>query len=181
MPYVYVIDTGGMEPNTGSSVTIILPYNPADIPGGYTESDLTGTYFDGTSWVTLSTTVDTVNDVIMIVTDHFSWWGLVVSIHTPTPVTAVPGTKPVLYPNPANGDQVKVALPSLASPGEVRVQVFTLAYRKVQDVTLPNVQPGTPVTLDLLDKWGVKLSNGLYYLVVRIGQERQVVKLLVAR
>ena len=63
----------------------------------------------------------------------------------------------------------------------VKVQVYTPTYRKVQDIVFPQVQPGTPITLDLLDKWGARLSNGIYYLVVTTSQGKYTLKLLVLR
>lgn len=184
-----MIDTGGVEPQTSSAVTVTLPYNPADIPSPYTAADLTLTYFDGTQWIVLSSTVDTVNHTVTVVTNHFSWWAAALQNLSPTPTrTTTPppavvpgGTKPVVYPNPAIGPQVKVALP-LTVAGDVKVQIYTLSFRKVTDLVVRNVQPGTAITVDLLDKAGARLSNGLYYLTVTLPDSgRHVLKLLVTR
>jgi hypothetical protein len=192
LPYVYVIDTGGVEPQAGASVTITLPYNPADIPSGYTAADLTITYFDGTNWITLASTLDTVNHILTVVTNHFSWWAAVLVDHSPTPTrTFTPsatggvtfsGTQPLLYPNPATGNQVNIGLPSLKAAGNVTVRIYTLAFRKAQELVVPNVQPGESITLDLLDKWGARLSNGLYYVEVILPDgTKTILRLLVQR
>jgi hypothetical protein len=178
MPTVYLIDSQGVEPLPGASVTITLPYDPASIPNGYTASDLTISYFDGSAWVTLTPTLDTVNHTLTVVTDHFSWWAVTVKLRTPQP----DGTPARIYPNPATGDQVRLSLPSIQSPTDVQVQVFTLSYRKVQDLTFHQVHPGGELVLDLMDKTGKTLSNGFYYLAVTpAGQGRILLKMIVLR
>jgi hypothetical protein len=107
---------------------------------------------------------------------------------TPTPVvTATPTstpvgvtfTKPVAYPNPVKGSgTVNIGLP-LDVPSDVTLQVYTVAQRKVQEVRYPHVMPNEGVTLDLLDKAGIHLANGLYYVVAITPEHRWTVKLLV--
>jgi hypothetical protein len=185
MSNVYLVDTQGLEPQAGMSVTITLPYNPADIPSGDSAADLTLSYFNGTSWVTLTGTVNTANDTITVVTNHFSWWAATLRQNTPTPLpTLIPGggNSFVIYPNPAKGSQVSLYVPAGAGTGDLEIQIYTLTFRKAQDLKIPHVQPGTAITLDLLDKSGVELSNGLYYFVMKpFNGGRSVVKLLVTR
>ena len=181
MPDVYFIDTDGVEPQAGTSVTITLPYNPADIPSGDTAADLAISYFNGTSWVTLTATVNTANDTITVVTNHFSWWAATFRQNTPTPLGPISGP-PLAYPNPATGAQVKINIPSLGAPADVKVQIFSESFRMVQDITVPKVQPGAGIVLGLVDKAGIDLSDGLYYLVVTpSGGNRSILKLVVAR
>jgi hypothetical protein len=179
LPYAYLIDTQGVEPLPGMSVTITLPYDPASIPAGYTVADLRISYFDGTNWLSFVPVVDTVNDTVTMVTDHFSWWAVTVYKHTPTPMPS--GNSPAVYPNPAMGSQVQVFAPGQTGNFDMRIQVYTVGSRKVQDLTVSNVKAGSPVTLDLLDKSGVRLSNGLYYLLVTTPQGHTTLKLLVLR
>ena len=63
----------------------------------------------------------------------------------------------------------------------VRVEVFTLAFRKVQDKTYNTLPSGTAVTLSLTGREGNPLSNGLYYVVVTVNAQRSIGKLLVIR
>jgi hypothetical protein len=87
----------------------------------------------------------------------------------------------VLYPNPVKtGNTVMLQLP-LQRVSDVKIQIFTLAFRKVQDQTFPQVSPGVELAVDLADKWGSRLANGLYYLVVTTNQGRSIEKLLVLR
>ncbi len=98
---------------------------------------------------------------------------------TPTP-TATP-QRLAIYPNPGRGDKVYLQVP-LTTHEDVRVQIFTLAYRKILDHDF-GVQSAPLVTLDLplQDQWGRTLANGLYYVAVFTAQGRQILKLLVLR
>jgi hypothetical protein len=87
----------------------------------------------------------------------------------------------VLYPNPTNGQPVTVVLPGLTSNAQIKVQVFTLAFRKVKEETTP-VSPASPwIVFQPVDKANNVLSNGLYYVVVTTPAKRTLLKLLVLR
>jgi hypothetical protein len=96
--------------------------------------------------------------------------------------TQPPGVgQPVLYPNPVyDSGPVQVVL-ALKEPSEVRVAVYTTAFRKVNQMEFSNIQPGENVFIPLEDQWGTPLANGLYYLVMDDGRERYVLKLIVLR
>lgn len=97
---------------------------------------------------------------------------------TATPTSAA---QVVLYPNPVNGNgPVLIAVP-LTVPGDVKVKVFTTAFRKVQDKTYPDQPVGVPVSLALTDREGTPLASGLYYVVVTWPQGRAIGKLLILR
>ncbi len=97
---------------------------------------------------------------------------------TTTPTSSTPGT-PVIYPNPVTiGGTVTLHL-FLAGPSDVKVQIFTLTSRKVQEEVFPQVPVGTDLTLSLVDKWGTPLANGLFYVVVNTNRVRWVGKLLI--
>lgn len=183
MPDVYLIDTGGLEPQAGMSVTITLPYDPAAIPAGYTASNLAICYFDGSQWVILIPTfADTVKHTLTVVTNHFSWWSAVILQNTPTPVaTSIPRGENhfVIYPNPARGSQTNLFLPGGTWPANLKIQIYSLGFRKVREVELRQVQPETPVTLDLFDKNGVSLANGFYYVMVTSPQGKFMLKLII--
>lgn len=98
-------------------------------------------------------------------------------------MTATAGPGAVVYPNPASGPGPVTLQYSLSTPAdEVKVQVFTTGFRKVNEITLSHVPAGVhQVPLELTDRWGTPLANGLYYIIVRVYHERLVVKLLVSR
>ena len=178
MPYIYWIDTGGVEPLSSASITITLPYDPALIPNGTLETDLTVSYFDGTSWVTLPTVVNTAAHTLTVVTNHFSMWAATIqkANASPTPGQAV--TKPVLFPNPAAGSQTHLALPASF---DTRVRIFTTSYRLVREIKVGATAAGAILTLDLSDKEGAAFANGVYYVVVTTENSRWAGKMLVLR
>ncbi len=89
---------------------------------------------------------------------------------------------PVIYPNPADGTvPVRLRPPAFFGVSDVKVQIFTLAYRKVQETFYPRITSGTDCLLPLVDKWGKPLADGLYYVVVHTSQGRTIGKLLVLR
>jgi hypothetical protein len=94
--------------------------------------------------------------------------------------TPLPGQVPVVYPNPVSGGTVAVD-PALTGVSDVKVAVFTTAFRKVQEKDYPQKGPGQSVSLPLVDRGGSPLADGLYYLVVTTNQGRFILKLLVLR
>jgi hypothetical protein len=74
---------------------------------------------------------------------------------------------------------VSLLPPPYPGVSDVTVKIFTIAFRKVQETTFPQVPSGTAVTLALTDRWGTPLANGLYYLVVQTSTGKSVGKLLI--
>jgi len=90
--------------------------------------------------------------------------------------------KIVVYPNPANGAGSVRTVFNLGGSGDVKFQIFTTAFRKIQEVDLGDLQAGTQTaSFELRDSWGRPLANGVYYLVFSRGSERSVGKLLILR
>ena len=102
---------------------------------------------------------------------------------TETPsLTPVPVSIPVVYPNPADGTEpVRLRPPAYLGVSDVKVRLFTLAFRKVQENTYSQVPAGTDVPISLTDKWGKPLASGLYYVVVNTTQGRSIAKFLIIR
>lgn len=102
---------------------------------------------------------------------------------TGTPTATPNGTQvPVIYPNPNNGkNPIHVHPPAYSGTANITVQVFTTAFRKVQEQEFQQWPAGTDVTITLTDNWGGTLANGLYYVIVSNGSDRSVGKLLVIR
>lgn len=89
----------------------------------------------------------------------------------------------VIYPNPAKGTgPVTLQITLTAPASRVTVSVYTTAFRRVNEITLTNLPAGTTEeALPLMDRSGVPLANGLYYIVIQTPQGRFLAKLLVLR
>jgi hypothetical protein len=74
---------------------------------------------------------------------------------------------------------VSLLPPSYNGSGEVRVEVFTSAFRKVASFDFPNTPSGVAVVLVLQDDHGVPLANGIYYVRVRTPGGHSMAKLMV--
>jgi len=85
----------------------------------------------------------------------------------------------VIYPNPATGTTVSIQLPMM-NAANVKVQIFTLAFREVQTINVAQVA-GNTLVVPLIDKSGVNLANGLYYFVIHANGRKWMVKVLVLR
>ncbi len=95
---------------------------------------------------------------------------------TPTPIpTATPYVvdalpPPVIYPNPVTvGGTLNLQLP-MSGPSDVKLQIFTISFRKIQEVSYSQLNPGgvcrcVTIPVTIADNWGNDLSNGLYYMV----------------
>jgi hypothetical protein len=122
-------------------------------------------------------------------TPHFT----ATSTATATPPAV---STPAIFPNPSNGTQPVTVAVTLNQPSDsLTVQVFTVAFRKVQDNVVSTSSPGVQdslaagatartwyVPLSLNDKWGNPLASGLYYVLVsNHSGYRSVSKLLLLR
>ena len=64
----------------------------------------------------------------------------------------------------------------------MKIQLFTTALRKVREDSFSSVPAGVlQAYIELKDKWGTPLANGLYYVVVSTGSHRSIGKILVNR
>jgi hypothetical protein len=102
---------------------------------------------------------------------------------TPSPTmtaASTPAGKPVVFPNPSNGGPVQVLPPAYRGLSGIKIQLFTIAFRKVKEQTYPPQAYG-PVTVIPDDNWGNPLASGLYYLVITGDFGRSVTKLLILR
>lgn len=108
--------------------------------------------------------------------------GATVTVIQPT-FTSTPSAneKPVIYPNPVTGPGPVQLHISLVKNSDVKVEIYTLAFRKVNTLDFDNVLPGQNVSIPLTDKSGMSLANGLYYFVVEAAGKKWIVKVLVIR
>lgn len=97
---------------------------------------------------------------------------------TPT-ATDIPNAKPELYPNPLKGPGPIQMRLDLSKPGEVKVRVYSTAFRLVREFKFPNAPMGSQdLTLDLHDQGGKVLSDGLYYFRVETPSNHWTLKFL---
>lgn len=81
---ISVLDSSGKElkefSSSGETVTVKIPYTESDVQAaGVTEANLTVGFWNEAAqeWETLSTTVDTDNNILIAKTDHFSSFGVI--------------------------------------------------------------------------------------------------------
>jgi hypothetical protein len=87
----------------------------------------------------------------------------------------------VVYPNPVSGNgPVNLHIP-ITGLSEVKVEMFTLAFRKVLSLPVIHLNPGQDLPLPLQDSWGGNLSDGIYYVAVTVNGKRSIAKLLILK
>ncbi len=104
----------------------------------------------------------------------------ITSTATPT-ATSTGHLGVVVYPNPVTGSTVSVLPPAYSGVSDVQVEIFTIAFREVQEEFFRNVPSGKAVTLELTDKSGTPLADGIYYIVVIVDGHRSIGKMLIIR
>ena len=85
----------------------------------------------------------------------------------------------MVYPNPVSGSTVNIKMPVMNALN-VKVLIFTIAMREVETVNAPEVV-GDALSVQLIDKSGMSLANGLYYFVIQAAGQKWVIKVLVLR
>ena len=101
---------------------------------------------------------------------------------TPTFSQGPPITTPIPFPNPAPGPTVTISFTLRDNSSWVHIEIFTTAFRKVNQVDLSNLSAGAQlVSIPLTDNHGSPLANGVYYIVVVNQQGRAVGKLLIIK
>ena len=90
-------------------------------------------------------------------------------------------TTPIVFPNPSSGGPVNVMPPSYTGTADVKIQIFTTAFRMVQERPYPTLPYG-PIKIYMQDDWGTPLASGLYYVVITVNShQRSIAKLLLLR
>jgi hypothetical protein len=84
-----------------------------------------------------------------------------------------------IYPNPWNGGSDPSVRVTLQHLSDLKIRMFTTAYRKVWEGDFSQVPVGTEnFEIGLRDKKGTSLANGVYYIVVDTFKRRFISKLL---
>jgi hypothetical protein len=76
---------------------------------------------------------------------------------------------------------VKIHIPGRTGTADVTVQIFTVAFRMVQQQVFDQVLAGTDVQINLKDKSGKPMASGLYYIVVNSEGKRTVAKMMLLK
>jgi hypothetical protein len=75
-----------------------------------------------------------------------------------------------------------VVLPqSYAGVQDVTDCLYSAGNKLVATKRFPAVPSGQVVAVDLVDDWGQSLGNGVYYLAVTVGRDRETTTLVLAR
>jgi hypothetical protein len=89
----------------------------------------------------------------------------------------------VIFPNPSTGSSpVSVQFLMRTAAFGVDLKIFTTAFRKINQVSYPNVPAGSAtLPLPLTDERGAPLANGIYYVLVTTREGHAIGKLLILR
>ncbi|MFH0818962.1 MAG: fibronectin type III domain-containing protein [Patescibacteria group bacterium] len=146
-PISYAYDLIAMDANNNvitqfaSDVTISMPYDEVDLPSGVAEEDLTPEYFADSagSWAALgSFTIDTENNMFVIITDHFSKYAIITGgdaeiNSVPNKITGL--TVPKKY---RNTTQAKIKWTADSNAVSYKVQLRTKAGKLKKTYTVSN-------------------------------------------
>ena len=146
----------------------------------------------GADLTTLVTAVHDTLDGPVTTTDSVT-----VTVTTPAAEDVV---TPIVFPNPSSGSAVSVQIGLGSDALDVKLQVFTTAYRKIMEKDLGPMQAGgginassvratagnligrnNTVLLELKDAKGKPLANGVYYIVVLTEKGKAIGKFLILR
>ncbi len=169
--------------NVPVTYTVEVTFASSATPGNYNFSLTGGSGNNGQSvnFSNLPLTGAVVTIVTATPTPTFSF----TPTHTVTPTATFTPTpfednKPIVYPNPSDGGPIQVLPPSYQGPSDVKVEIFTTAFRKVQEMDYTGIAYGA-LTVIPQDNWGSPLASGLYYVVVYTKSGRSVGKILILR
>jgi hypothetical protein len=100
--------------------------------------------------------------------------------YTPTNFT-IASNKPIIFPNPSNGqDTVHVFVP-LNSVSDIKIEIYTVSFRKIREFTFTNVIPGNTIALGSISDNGNRLASGIYYIEVFAEKNHWATHLLLIR
>jgi hypothetical protein len=184
-----VVVTGFTQGPSGSVSGSQVTWNLSDLSPGTTQLQLTvevGSSASGplNSQAVLNYTGGTISSnsfsvTLVVLTATLTPTATPIITATPTPLP--PAGEPVIFPNPVTGGTATgIQLPNYPGTGEVTIQVFTTAFRRVNWFSQPEAG-GSVETLPLTDHWGHPLADGLYYVVVESPAGKSVLKLLILR
>ena len=166
--------TGTLSPTVTPTNTSTSTYTPtASATSTYTSTNTFTSTASFTSTQTFTPSFTPTNTPVNTVTSTYTFSA------TATPKGA---STLIVYPNPADGtNPVNVLPPAYLGFTNVKIQLFTTAFRLIQEKTYSAVPSGTSCQLELRDKWNASLSNGIYYVVVTTVGKHSAGKLLILK
>jgi hypothetical protein len=89
----------------------------------------------------------------------------------------------MVYPNPVDGSgKVTVTVDLTYSLYGAKLKIYTLAFRKIDEMTIGNIPAGPwRYSFVLKNTGGGILANGLYYVVLDSLYDKRIAKLLLIR
>lgn len=95
-------DFGPSGTSFSPPIDLVIAYDPTTIPQGFSESGLVIRMWDGTEWVDLDTTIDTVAHTATAKVSHFTIFALfaIPGAVTPSPAPIAPTVTPTVTPAP---------------------------------------------------------------------------------
>jgi hypothetical protein len=182
---VYQINTGGVEPAAGSSVTLTFPY-----PNSVNPNFLSIAYYDTTTgWVNYTVggaaphalIVNTFNQTVSVVTDHFSFWAL--GTVSGSQSTAAAGCPTLLLSankfNSVSGPALTLNY-CVAQQGTVNIMVYNVSGLIVRHlVNETDGANGYSALWDGKDDNGQTVTTGLYLIFYREPSRTDIKKVLV--
>lgn len=92
--------------------------------------------------------------------------------HTPTPTATTAGKlffaeEPLLYPNPLVNDYLKIRINLSKSAPEFRMNIYTVAFRRVKSIVRTNLPAGVS-TVELGANETRGLASGVYYFIITV-------------
>jgi hypothetical protein len=187
LAYTFVPDDAKFDP----ALTLTIAYDPSNLPSGVVENDLYITYFDGTQWQKLVTTIDPLTKTVSAKVSHFSAYALLGKVSEPVAPTPTPTPTPTIIPTPTQTltqtptptPTTTPSLPQTVTPTapspSVTVQPTATPTATVSPITsapavVPSsttTQPGTPAPDKSSDiPWGmiIGIIAGLIIVVLII-------------
>lgn len=106
-------------------IDLVIAYDPAKIPAGFSESDLVIKMWDGTAWIDLDTTVDTAAHTATAKVSHFTIFALFAAPPVAPPPT--PTVPPVVPPTPTPPVELPVKPPWVLIIGIIIAVIIVVA------------------------------------------------------
>ena len=132
------------------AITVRMPYNPSALPAGVSATSLQMSYYDSTlgAWVTVPTTVDTVNDFVYGQISHFTPYAITygVKLVAAAPTTTTSTTTSVTTTLPTTAISTTTATTTAVTTTQTQVTSPTSTTAAVTTTSAANSSSTTTTT-----------------------------------